>query len=45
MKSGKLEGNLGRKIHEEFWWGIFKLTDILDDLGVDEKIVFKRILK
>jgi hypothetical protein len=34
-----------KEIHNEFWWGVLKQTDSLDYLGVDEKIIFKRILK
>jgi hypothetical protein len=33
------------EVHTGFWWGDLRERDHLEDLGIDVKIVLKRILK
>jgi hypothetical protein len=34
-----------RKVHTGFWWGDPKKRDHLEDLGLDGRIILKRIFK
>jgi hypothetical protein len=33
------------EVHTDFWWGNLRKEDHSDDLGVDERIIFKLIFK
>jgi hypothetical protein len=35
----------GGKVHTEFWWGDLKERDHLENLGADERIILKWIVK
>jgi hypothetical protein len=34
-----------REIHTGFWWGSVKERDRLEDLGVDGRVILKKILQ
>jgi hypothetical protein len=33
------------EVHTGFWWGNLRERDHLEDLGIDERIILKSILK
>jgi hypothetical protein len=42
---GGAYGTCGRQLHTGFWWGDLRDRDHLGDLGMDGRIILKRIFK